>query len=126
MPSSWITKSDATEIRLAHPVDRSKLANSREAIYDLVDDPAFQDADKDRLALTLQTIMQLDLEDRILVRDLPDGDPDADADPARGEQLFWEGTNPGNRTLVARSTIVTVTWNGVDRFNISCRNARSV
>ncbi len=127
MPASWITKSDANEIRLAHPVNRSKLVNAIEAVYDLVDDPAFQDADKDRLALTLQTLLQLDLELRILVRDLPDDDPDKDTDPVSfmGEQMFWEGTNPGNRTLVSRSTIVeSVVWDGVDRFIISMRVAR--
>ncbi len=124
MPASWFTKSDATEIRLAHPVSRSKLTNAIEAVYDLVSDPAFQDADKDRLAQTLQTVMQLDLEVRILVRDLPDDDPDADADPARGEQLLWEGT-PGNRMLVSRSTIITVTWNAAEgKFDVTAREAR--
>ncbi len=125
MPSSWITKSDATEIRLAHPADRSKLVNAREAVYDLVNDPALQDSDKDRLALTLQTIIQEDLTVRSKVRDLPDDDPDKDTDPASfmGELLFWEGQG-GNKDLVGRSTIVeSVVWDGV-RFIIEMRRAR--
>ncbi len=47
MPSSWITKSDATEIRLAHPVNRAGMAaGDRERSYDLLNDARFQDADK--------------------------------------------------------------------------------
>ncbi len=126
MPSSWITKSDGAEIRLAHPVNRSKLVNATEAVYDLVNDPAFQDANKDRLAQTLQTLIQEDLTSRMKVRDLPSDDPDRDTDPASfmGEMLFWEGQG-GNQDLVSRSTIVTVVWNEAERnFDISMRRAR--
>ena len=32
MPSSWITKSDATEIRLAHPVNRTGMAPGKKPL----------------------------------------------------------------------------------------------
>ncbi len=125
MPASWITKSDASEIRLAHPVNRSKLATATEAVYDLANDPALQDADKDRLALTLKTLIQEDLTLRVKVRDLPADEPTKTVDPAPefGERMFWEGRG-GNRDLVARSTIVeNVVWDGT-RFVFVMRRAR--
>ena len=126
MPSSWITKSDSGEIRLAHPVNRSKLVDGIHAVYDLANDPALQDADKDRLAQTLQILIQEDLTHRMKVRDLPSDDPDRDTDPASfmGEKRFWEGQG-GNKDIVSRSTIVSVTWNEAEgKFDTSMRVAR--
>ena len=125
MPSSWITKSDGVEIRLAHPVNRSKLATATEAVYDLANDPALQDADKDRLALTLKTLLQEDLTHRMKVRNLPADEPTKTVDPAPqfGERMFWEGQG-GNKDLVSRSTIVEdCVWDG-ERFVFTMRRAR--
>ncbi len=114
MPSSWITKSDATEIRLAHPENRAGMADGeRERSYDLLTDPRFQDADKTKTALVLKELLQEDLTVRIRLRDLPDDEPTKTVDPAR-EGFFWEGRGI-NRELVSRSTIVErFEWNGVD------------
>ncbi len=115
MPSSWITKSDATEIRLAHPHNRAGMADSdRERSYDLLNDPALQDADKTKLALTLKALVQEDLTTRIRLRDLPDDEPTKTVDPAPefGERMFWEGRG-AKRELVSRSTIVErFEWDG--------------
>ena len=122
MPSSWITKSDANEIRLAHPVNRSKLVTATEAVYDLANDPALQDTDKTRLALALKTLIQEDLTLRIKVRDLPADEPTKTVDPAR-EGFLWEGKG-GNRDLVSRSTIVeSCIWDG-ERFVFTMRRAQ--
>ncbi len=124
MPSSWITKSDATEIRLAHPHNRVGMAVSdTERSYDLLTDSRFQDADKTKVAAALKLVAQEDLTFRQRVRDLPDDDPDKTTDPARGEKLFWEGRG-ANRELVSRSTIVeSCVWDGV-RFVFTMRRAR--
>lgn len=124
MPNSWITKSDATEIRLAHPVNRAGMApGDRERSYDLLNDPTLQDADKTKLALTLKALVQEDLTIRILTRDLPDDDLDKTTDPARGELLFWEG-NGAKRELVSHSTIVeSCVWDG-EQFVFTMRRAR--
>ncbi len=100
-------------------------AGDRERSYDLINDPALQDADKDRLALALKTLVQEDLTTRIKLRDLPDDEPTKTVDPAPefGERFFWEGRG-GNRNLVSRSTIVEdVFWDG-ERFVFTMRRAR--
>ena len=124
MPNSWVTKSDGTEIRLAHPVNRIGMAQGeRERSYDLVTDPRFQDADKTKTAVVLKNLLQEDLTFRQRVRDLPDDDPDKTTDPALGERLFWEGQG-NNRELVARSTIVeSCVWDG-ERYVFTMRRAR--
>lgn len=124
MPASWIVKSDAAEIRLAHPVNRSGMAaGERERGYDLLTDPRFQDADKAKVATVLKAAVQEDLTVRQRVRDLPDDDPDKTTDPALGERMFWEGRGI-NRELVSRSTIVEdVTWDG-ERYFFIVREAR--
>ncbi len=124
MPSSWITKSDTTEIRLAHPVNRAGMADGeRERSYDLINDLRFQDADKTKVALVLKELLQEDLTFRQLVRDLPNDDPDKTTDPALGERLFWEGQG-AKRELVSRSTIVeSVVWDG-ERYVFTMRRAR--
>ncbi len=126
MPNSWITKSDGAEIRLAHPVNRVGMADGEsERIYDLVNDPAFQDADKDRLALALKTLLQKDLTTRTKLRDLPDDEPTKTVDPAPqfGERMFWEG-HGAKKELVTRSTIVEdCVWDG-ERFVFTMRRAR--
>lgn len=112
MPASWFTKSDATEIRLAHPHNRAGMAAGEiERSYDLVNDPRFQDEDKTKVAAVLKELFQEDLTTRIRVRDLPDDEPTKTVDPARPD-FFWEGHGI-NRELVARSTIVTGgDWDG--------------
>ena len=124
MPASWITKSDATEIRLANPVNRAGMAaDERERSYNLINDPRFQDADKTKVALVLKELLQEDLTTRQRVRDLPDDDSDKTTDPARGEKLFWGGKGV-NRELVFRSTIVeSCVWDG-ERFVFTMRRAR--
>ena len=126
MPTSWIAKSTATEIRLAHPHNRSDMADGdRERSYDLVNDSRFQDADKTKTALVLKTLLQEDLTTRIRLRDMPDDEPTKTVDPALefGERMFWEGRG-GNRDLVGRSTIVeSVVWDGA-RFVFTMRRAR--
>ena len=118
MPASWITRSGAGEVRLAHAAD-----GRREAVYDLIADPRFQDADKTKAAAALKEVLQEDLTTRQRVRDLPADDPDRTTDPARGERLFWEGQG-ANRELVSRATIVEdVTWDG-ERFVFTLRRAR--
>ncbi len=123
MPSSWITKSDTKEIRLAHPVNRAGMADEdRERVYDLLNDPAFQNADKTKVALVLKELLQEDLTFRQRVRDLPDDDPDKTTDPNR-ENLHWEGHGI-NRELVSRSTIVVrFEWDG-QGWAHELRNAR--
>ena len=115
MPSSWITKSDTTEIRLAHPHNRAgMLDGERERTYDLINDSRFQDADKTKTALVLKTLLQEDLTTRTRLRDLPDDEPTKTVDPVTefGERFFWEG-NGANRVVVSRSTIVEdCVWDG--------------
>ncbi len=124
MPNSWITKSDADEIRLANPVNRTGMGSGeRERNYDLINDVRFQNADKTKTALVLKELLQEDLTFRQRVRDLPADDPDKTTDPALGERLFWEGRG-NNRELVARSTIVeSCVWDG-EQYVIWMRRAR--
>ncbi len=126
MPSSWITKSDGAEIRLAHPHNRAGMVDSdRERSYDLVNDPVLQDADKTKTALVLKDLVQEDLTTRIRLRDLPDDEPTKTVDPAPqfGERMFWEG-HGRNKELVGRSTIVEdCVWNGT-AFVFTMRRAR--
>ncbi len=126
MPNSWITKSDATEIRLAHPHNRAGMADGeRERKYDLVNDPRFQDADKTKVALMLKALVQEDLTTRIRLRDLPDDEPTKTVDPAPqfGERFFWEGRG-AKKELVSRSTIVAdCVWDG-ERFVFTMRRVR--
>ena len=123
MPSSWIIKSDVTEIRLAHPVNRAGMAmGDRERSYDLINDVRFLDADKTKTALVLKELLQEDLTVRIRLRDLPDDEPTKTVDPAR-EDFFWEGRGI-NKELVSRSTIVeSCVWDG-ERFVFWMRRAR--
>jgi hypothetical protein len=126
MPNSWITKSDGTEIRLAHPLNRSGMAASdTERSYDLLNDPRFQDADKTKTALVLKTLLQEDLTTRTLVRDLPDDEWTKTTDPVtkHGEAMFWEG-NGAKRVVVSRPTIVErFEWDGQD-WDHKLRRAR--
>ena len=115
MPSSWITKSDASEIRLAHPHNRDGMGVSdTERSYDLINDVRFQDADKTKTAIVLKGLVQEDLTTRTRLRDLPDDEPTKTVDPESqfGERMFWEGRGI-NRELVSRSTIVEdCVWDG--------------
>ncbi len=126
MPSSWIIKSGANEIRLANPVNRAGMADSdRERSYDLINDVRFQDADKTKVALVLKELIEEDLTFRQRVRDLPDDEPTKTVDPASefGERMFWEG-HGRNKELVSRSTIVeSCVWDGT-RFVFTMRRAR--
>ena len=126
MPSSWITKSDTSEIRLAHPHNRGGMADSdRECSYDLINDSRFHDADKTKVALVLKELVQEDLTTRTLLRDLPDDEPNKTTDPAPefGERMFWEG-HGRNKELVSRSTIVEdCVWDGT-RYIFAMRRAR--
>ena len=126
MVNSWITKSDGAVIRLAHPVNRTGMADGdRERLYDLVNDVRFQDADKTKVALVLKELVQEDLTTRIRLRDLPDDEPTKTVDPAPefGERMFWEGRG-ANRELVSHSTIVeSCVWDG-ERFVFTMRRAR--
>ena len=112
MPVSWITKSDASEIRLAHPHNRSGMSVSdTERSYDLINDVRFQDADKTKTAIVLKGLLQEDLTTRTRLRDLPDDEPTKTVNPNR-EGFFWEGRGI-NRELVSRSTIVEdCVWDG--------------
>lgn len=56
--------------------------------------------------------IQDELDVRIKLSDLPDGDPDKTTDPAL-PWLFWEGTG-GNAELVCRETLVRVYDTGQD------------
>ena len=123
MPNSWVTKSDGTEIRLAHPTNRAGMADGeKERSYDLINDSRFADADKARVALALKELLQEDLTFRQRTRDLPDDDPDKTTDPGR-ENLFWEG-NGAKKELVSRSTIIQrFEWDG-QGWAHELRNAR--
>lgn len=65
----------------------------------------------------IRAAIQDELDVRIKLTDLPDGDPDKTTDPAPthtgplGAWLFWEGTG-GNTELVCRLTLVTVVDTG--------------
>ncbi|KKM98374.1 hypothetical protein LCGC14_1158670 [marine sediment metagenome] len=126
MPSSWITKSDGAEIRLAHPHNRAGMADGdRERSYDLVNDVRFQDADKTKTAVVLKTLLQEDLTTRTKLKDLPDDEPTKTVDPALqfGERMFWEG-HGANKVVVSRSTIVeSCVWDG-ERFVFTMRRVR--
>ncbi len=124
MPNSWITKSDANEIRLIHPINRDGMAlDDHERSYDLINDVRFQDADKTKAALVLKELLQEDLTFRQRTRDLPADDPDRSTNPVLGERLFWEGQG-NNRELVSRSTIVeSCVWDG-ERYVFELRRAR--
>ncbi len=119
MPASWITKSDASEVRLAHPAD-----GSGEKVYDLVNDVRFQNPKKDKVAEALKRAIQEDLTKRIPLRDFPNEDPAKIADPAatHGERMFWQGNGP-NQELISRSTIVSEVYWGGTRFAIRLRRA---
>ena len=126
MPSSWITKSDANEIRLAHPVNRAGMAaGNRERSYDLINDVRFQGADKTKVALVLKELVQEDLTRRIRLRDLPDDEPTKTVDPAPefSERMFWEG-HGAKKELVSRSTIVVSCEWLEDHFHFRLRRAR--
>jgi len=116
MTASWISRSDASELRVANPANRTGMdADARELIFDLVNDPLFQDPDKTKVALVLKDLLQERMTHRVRTRDLPTDDPNRDTDPARGEREFWEG-NGINREVVTRETIViSVVWDG-ERF----------
>ncbi len=126
MPNSWIVKSDGSEIRLAHPLNRAGMSvGDRERSYDLLTDSRFQDADKTKTALVLKTLLQEDLTTRTRLRDLPDDEPTKTVDPVTefGERMFWEG-NGRNTVVVSRSTIVEdCVWDG-ERFVFTMRRAR--
>ncbi len=125
MPSSWITKSDSNEVRLAHAVNRTGVPEGEQRSYDLVNDPRFQDADKTKVAAVLKAVVQADLEVVILLRDLPDDEPTKTVDPAPefGECFFWRG-HGANRELVGVDTIVEdCVWNGT-AFVFTMRRAR--
>ena len=116
MPSAWITKSDANEVR---------ISGSHRLTYDLLNDPRFLDSDKTKVALVLKSTLQAELETVHVVRDLPDEEPYKSVDPAPewGEKFFWRG-HGRNKELVARDTIVEdVTWDG-ERFVFTMRYAR--
>ena len=126
MVASWITKSDGSEIRLAHPANRDGMsAGDRERTYDLLNNPLFQDADKTKTALVLKELLQEDLTTRIRLRDLPDDEPTKTVDPVatHGERMFWEGRG-ANRELVSRATIVESCEWLVDHFSFTLRDAR--
>ena len=126
MPNSWITKSDATEICLAHPHNRAGMADGeRERSYDLLTDPRFQDADKTKTAIVLKTLLQEDLTTRTKLKDLPDDEPTKTVDPVTefGERMFWDG-HGANKVVVSRSTIVEdCVWDG-GQFVFTIRRAR--
>ena len=126
MVASWITKSDGSEIRLAHPVNRDGMsAGDREHTYDLLTDSRFQAVDKTKVAAALKLIVQEDLTTRIRLRDLPDDEPTKTVDPAPeyGERMFWEGRG-ANRELVSRATIVeSCVWDG-ESYAFTLREAR--
>ena len=63
-----------------------------------------------KVAAQLTTELQAKLDVRQLLRDLPEDDPDRTVDPGRGD-LFWQDID-GERYLVGREGIVTVTWSG--------------
>ena len=124
MPSSWITKSDTSEIHLAHPHNREGMADGAiERVYDLLTDPRLQHPEKSKVSEALRAIVQEDLTTRTKVSDLPDDDEDKTIDPLRGELMFWEGVG-ANKEVVSRSTIVEdCVWNGA-RFVFTLRRAR--
>ena len=59
-----------------------------------------------------------ELDDEIRVNKLPNGEPAKTTDPKR-EGEFWRGTG-GQKVLVMRQSIVSVTWNG-ERFQYGFR-----
>ena len=92
MPAAWITKSDASEVR---------VSGSHRRTYDLANDSRFLDADKTKVAAALKAIVQVDLETVLLVRDLPDDEPYKSVDPAPefGEGFFWRGRGANKAKL---------------------------
>ena len=77
-----------------------------------------------RIAEALTLGMQSLIDERILLSDLPDDDPDKRVDPTSfmGERMFWQNIS-GQDYLVSRSVVVTITWNGAEYIQ-SVRRAR--
>ena len=61
-----------------------------------------------KIAAQLTDELQAKLDVRVLLRSMPGNDSDKTVDPARGD-LFWQDID-GDRYLVSREGIVTVTW----------------
>lgn len=120
MPAQWITKSNATEVRLSS----SGGGDRADILYDLLLDPLLQDpqGNKTKIAIVLKDLINADLQVRIKVKDLPDDDPEKDTNPEKGERAYWEGQG-NNKELVHQSTICdSVVWDGT-RYLCHCRVA---
>lgn len=88
-------------------------ANKFEEVVAAVERTKLNPADRNRgvkIASQMTTELQSKLDFRQLLTGLPLDDPDRTIDPARGD-LFWMDVD-GDRYLVGREGIVTVTWDG--------------
>ena len=72
------------------------------------------------IAAQLTSELQARLDFWQLLKDLPLDDPDRTINPARGD-LFWQDID-GDRYLVGREGIVTITWTGT-RYSLEWQQA---
>ncbi len=105
MPSTRILNVDSGQIdyELGDRVSRMVLAD-------------FSAGAENKTAIAWQSLIQDQIDKRILESDLPNDDPDKDATPAEitaiyGTRMFKERVQ-GKWWLVARSETVSVIWDG--------------
>ncbi len=77
------------------------------------------DPTPERIAMVMQTLLQLEIDSRIRRNQLPNDEPTKSVDPDQ-ENIFWDGTD-----IVTRSDIITVSHvNGKYRATIRRASGR--
>ena len=107
---------------------QSRVSAVRTVLETLIPDDG-TDAEREKIAAVLGELLQLDIEVRIHVDDLP---PDEETlsfnnnqmEAQFGELMRYEREGP-NRFLVSTEDIITVTWDAVAaEYSVSIRSAR--
>lgn len=89
--------------------------------------PDGTDAEKEKVAIALAALLQLEIETWIHIDDLPVDEETIGwnantMQAAFGDAMRWERQGP-NRWLVSRADIIEVTWDGTS-YRVRVRNAR--
>lgn len=104
-------RSNTTDLELEFPSGTISVPYS--TIAGVITDPASPE-----MLAAVRDWIYSQLDSEIRLNQLPQNDPDRSTDPAT-ESMFWRG-NGGQRALVSRPYIVSVTWDG-ERFQYSFR-----